>query len=153
MVILLPYLNNFIEGEVFMPITVAQLVKEARLRLDITQGELGKLAGTSLENVTAIENGRNRQPSPDIIAGLSRALDLPVEDIYASIAGTLNHLPWEKVTNLDLKDPELELMFRQVDGLLDGEARERVKAFIRFTLDEERRKLRRDREEKKKQSE
>jgi DNA-binding XRE family transcriptional regulator len=134
-----------------MPITLAQLVRGARMRLDLTQGELGRLAGTSLENVTAIENGRNRQPSPEVIAGLSRALDLPVEDIYAAVAGTLNHLPWERVGDLDLKDAELELMFRQVDGLLDGEARERVKSFIRFTLDEGRRKLRRQREEKKKQ--
>jgi len=134
-----------------MAITLAQLVRGARMRLDLTQGEVGRLAGTSLENVTSIENERNRQPSPEIIAGLSRALDLPVEDIYAAVAGTLNHLPWERVTDLDLKDAELELMFRQVDGLLDGEARERVKSFIRFTLDEERRKLRRQREEKKKQ--
>ena len=134
-----------------MSITLARLVKGARMRLDLTQGELGRLAGTSLENVTAIENERNRQPSPDVIAGLSRALDMPVEDIYAAIAGNLNHLPWERVGDLDLKDTELELMFRQVDGLLDGEARERVKSFIRFTLDEERRKLRRQREEKKRQ--
>ena len=134
-----------------MAITLAQLVRGARMRLDLTQGELGRLAGTSLENTTAIENERNRQPSPDVIAGLSRALDLPVEDIYAAIAGTLNRLPWEKVGDLDLKDAELELMFRQVDSLLDGEARERVKSFIRFTLDEERRKLRRQREEKKRQ--
>jgi len=134
-----------------MAITLAQLVRGARMRLDLTQGELGRLAGTSLENTTAIENERNRQPSPDVIAGLSRALDLPVEDIYAALAGTLNRLPWEKVGDLDLKDAELELMFRQVDSLLDGEARERVKSFIRFTLDEERRKLRRQREEKKKQ--
>ena len=134
-----------------MSISLAQLVKGARLRLELTQGELGRLAGTSLENVTAIENERNRQPSPEVIAGLSRALDLPVEDIYAAIAGTLNRLPWDRVGDLDLKDAELELMFRQVDGLLDGEARERVKSFIRFTLDEERRKLRRQREEKKRQ--
>ena len=133
-----------------MPITLAQLVREARMRLGrMTQGELGQLAGTSLENITAIENGRNRQPSPEVIAGLSRALDLPVEDIYAAIAGTLNRLPWEKVGDLDLKDPELELMFRQVDSLLDGEPKERVKAFIRFTLDEERRRRRHEIEEQK----
>lgn len=133
-----------------MPITLAQLVREARMRLDgMTQGELGRLAGTSLENITAIENGRNRQPSPELIAGLSHTLDLPVEDIYAAIAGTLNHLPWEKTGDLDLKDPELELMFRQVDSLLDGEPRERVKAFIHFTLDEERRRRRHKLEEKK----
>jgi DNA-binding XRE family transcriptional regulator len=133
-----------------MPVTLAQLIREARQRLDpMTQGELGKLAGTSLENVTAIENGRNKQPSPDVIAGLSRALELRVVDIYAAITGTLNNYPWDRVGDLDLKDAELELMFRQVDSLLEGDARERVKAFIRFTLDEERRKLRREMEEKK----
>jgi hypothetical protein len=71
---------------------------------DHKHGEFGRLAGTSLENVTAIENSRNRQPS-------------------------------------------LELMFRQVDSLLEGDARERVKAFIRFILDEERRRLRREKED------
>lgn len=122
------------------------------MRRELTQAELGRLAGTSLENVTAIENERNRQPSPEVIAGLSRALELRVEDIYSAITGTLNHLPWERVGDLDLKDPELELMFRQVDDLLDGEARERVKAFIRFTLDQERRKMVREREERKKKA-
>ncbi len=135
-----------------MTVSLSRLIKEARIRRELTQSELGKLAGTSLENVTAIENDRNRQPSPEVIAGLSRALELRVEDIYSAIAGTLNHLPWERVGDLDLKDPELELMFRQVDDLLDGEAKERVKAFIRFTLDQERRKLAREREERKKKA-
>jgi len=74
-----------------MTVTLAQLIRAARRRLgDMTQGDLGKAAGTSLENVTAIENGRNLQPSPELIAGLSAALDLPVEDIYAAIASTLD---------------------------------------------------------------
>lgn len=133
-----------------MAVSLAQLIREARLRHDgMTQAELGRLAGSSEENITAIENGRNRQPSPELIAGLSRALDVPIEDIYAAIAGTLNHLPWEKVGDLDLRDVELELMFRQVDSLLEGEAKERVKSFIRFTLDEERRRRRREGMEKK----
>jgi len=98
------------------------------------------MAGTSLENVTAIENGRNLHSSPEVITGLSRALDLPVEDIYAAIAGTLEDFPWEKSREIDLRDAELELMFRQVDNIPEGEPKERVKSFIRFTLNEERRK-------------
>ncbi|NWF78146.1 MAG: helix-turn-helix transcriptional regulator [Chloroflexi bacterium] len=134
-----------------MPITLAQLIREARLRAgDMTQRELASLAGTSMENITSIENGRNKNPSPEIISGLANALDISVEDIFHAIAGTLNRLPWERVSDLDLKDPELELMFRQVDSLLIGEARERVKAFIRFTLDEERKRKRREIEEGKK---
>ena len=124
-----------------MPVTLARLIREARRRKgSMTQGELGRLAGTSLENATAIENSRNLQPSPEVIYGLSKALDLPVEDIYAAITGSLDYLPWEKPRELDLKDAELELMFRQVDSFLDGEARDRVKSFIRFTLDEEKRR-------------
>ena len=134
-----------------MPISLSQLVREARLRQsDMTQGELGKLVGTSLENITSIENGRNHQPKPELIAGLSKALDLRIVDIYAAITGTLNSLPWDRVGDLDLKDAELELMFKQVDSLLDGDAKDRVKAFIRFTMDEERRKIRREAEEKRK---
>ncbi len=123
-----------------MPISLAQLVREARLRVNLSLEELSRLVGTSRENANAIENGRNRQPGPDVIAGLSRVLGIRVEDIYAAITGTLNRLPWEKVGDLDLKDPELELMFRQVDDLLDDEAKESVKDFIRFTLDRERRR-------------
>ena len=125
-----------------MAITLAQLIRESRTRQgSLTQGDLSKLVGTSLENITSIENSRNRQPKPDIIAGLSRALDLRIEDIYAAITGTLNRYPWDRVGDLDLKDPELELMFQQVDSLLEGEPKGRVKSFIRFTLDEERRRL------------
>ena len=131
-----------------MAITLAQLIREARTRQgSLTQGDLSKLVGTSLENVTSIENSRNRQPKPDIIAGLSRALDLRIEDIYAAITGTLNRYPWDRVGDLDLKDPELELMFQQVDSLLEGEPKERVKSFIRFTLDEERRRLAKDKDQ------
>jgi len=132
-----------------MTIALAQLIRAARRRLgDMTQGDLGKAAGTSLENVTAIENGRNLQPGPEVIAGLSASLDLPVEDIYASIAGTLNDYPWEKPREIDLRDAELELMFRQVDSMLEGEPKERVKSFIRFTLNEERRRRKQEKEEK-----
>lgn len=132
-----------------MAVSLAELIREARLRQEgMTQAELGRLVGSSEENITAIENGRNRQPSPQLITGLSQALDIAIEDIYAAIAGTLNHLPWERVGDLDLRDPELELMFRQVDSLLDGEAKERVKSFIRYTLDEERRRRRREKTEK-----
>jgi DNA-binding XRE family transcriptional regulator len=132
-----------------MAVTLAQLIRAARRRLgDMTQGDLGKAAGTSLENVTAIENGRNLQPSPELIAGLSTALDLPVEDIYAAVSGTLEDFPWEKPREIDLKDAELELMFRQVDSLLEGDAKERVKAFIRFTLNEERRRRKQEKEDK-----
>ena len=134
-----------------MTVALAQLIRAARRRLgDMTQGDLGRAAGTSLENVTAIENGRNLQPGPEVIAGLSAALDLPVEDIYASIAGTLNDYPWEKPREIDLRDAELELMFRQVDSMLEGEPKERVKSFIRFTLNEERQRRKQEKEDKQK---
>ncbi|PIU55889.1 MAG: hypothetical protein COS88_03640 [Chloroflexi bacterium CG07_land_8_20_14_0_80_51_10] len=128
-----------------MPITLVQLIREARARLDgMTQAELARLIGCSTENVTSIENGRNRQPSPTLINNMARVLDIGVEDIYAAIAGTLNHMPWEKSGDLDLRDPELGLMFRQMDDMPDGEPKERVKAFIRFTLEEERRRKHRE---------
>ena len=131
-----------------MPISLARLIRVARKRVgDMTQKDLGRMAGTSLENVTAIENERNLQPSPEVIAGLSGALDLPIEDIYEAIAGTLEDFPWEKPREVDMRDAELELMFRQVDNLPEGEPKERVKAFIRFTLNEERRKRHQSKED------
>ena len=132
-----------------MLITLAQLIKEARVRARFTQKELAEICGTSMENVSAIESGRNKTPSPDIVVAMSKHLDLEISDIYSSVGGTLNSFPWDRVGDLDLKDPELELMFRQVDLLNDEEAKERVKAFIRFTLEEERRRIRREKAEKK----
>ena len=132
-----------------MAVTLAMLIRAARSRLgDVTQGDLGRAAGTSLENVTAIENGRNLQPSPEVIAGLSKALDLPVEDIYASITGTLEDYPWVKPREINLRDAELELMFRQVDNILEGESKERVKSFIRFTLNEERKRRKQEKKDR-----
>jgi len=132
-----------------MAISLAQLIREARLRQDgMTQAELGRLVGSSEENITAIENERNRQPGPQLIGKLSQVLGIPAQDIYAAIAGTLNRLPWEKVGDLDLKDPELELMFRQVDDLLDEEAKQSVKDFIRYTMDRERRRRLREMEQR-----
>jgi len=116
----------------------------------MTQGDLGRAVGTSLENVTAIENGRNLQPSPEVIAGLSTALHLPVEDIYEAIAGTLPEYPWEKPREINLRDAELEFIFRQVDRLRQAELKERVKSFIRFTLDEERRRRAQEKKDKRK---
>ncbi|MCX5996948.1 MAG: helix-turn-helix domain-containing protein [Chloroflexi bacterium] len=133
-----------------MPITLAQLVREARTRAGMTQRELSQLVGTSMENVTSIENGRNKTPSSEILLGMSRYLDVEITEIYSAIGGTLNAYPWERSGELDLKDPELELMFRQVDRLKEGEAKERVKAFIRFTLEEDRRKRRHELEDKQK---
>ena len=136
-----------------MAIPLAQLIRAARKRVgDMTQGSLGRASGTSLENVTAMENGRNLQPSPEVINGLSAALDLPIEDIYAAITGTLEDYPWEKPREIDLKDAELELMFRQVDSLLEGEPKDRVKSFIRFTLNEERRRRKQEKEEQQQNS-
>ena len=132
-----------------MSVTLAQLIREARLRARLTQRQLAQFCGTSIENMTAIESGRNKSPSPDIVQGLSKYLDLEVPDIYSAIGGTMNSFPWDRVGDLDLKDPELELMFRQVDRLTDDEAKERVKAFIRFTIEEERRRKRREIAEKK----
>lgn len=135
-----------------MGISLAQLIRESRLRQDgMTQAGLAKMVGSSEENITAIENERNRQPSPQLIGKLSQALGITAQDIYAAIAGTLNRLPWEKVGDLDLKDPELELMFRQVDDLLEEEAKDSVKDFIRFTLDRERRRRRQETEQAEKQ--
>jgi len=96
-----------------LPINLAQLIREARLRANMTQRQLAKLVGTSMENITSIENGRNKQPAGEIVAGLSKYLDIEVVDLYSAMAGTLNSYPWERVGDLDLKDPELELMFRR----------------------------------------
>ncbi|MBI4296030.1 MAG: helix-turn-helix domain-containing protein [Chloroflexi bacterium] len=81
-----------------MSITLAQLVKDGRVRLCLAQGKVGKLSGINLSEVVAIEAGQSGQLSPEAIAGLARALKVAEEDVQAAIAGTLDCLPWERVT-------------------------------------------------------
>ncbi|HUS88034.1 MAG TPA: helix-turn-helix domain-containing protein [Desulfosporosinus sp.] len=62
-------------------IRMGKIIKEARLKMDLTQSELGKMLGKSDNVVTNWEKGTN---SPDVnnIERLCAILDIPVDYIF-----------------------------------------------------------------------
>lgn len=57
------------------------LITEKRRSLALTQKQLADCAGVSLQTVCMIETGRSSTPSLRIVAQLSRALAVPIEEI------------------------------------------------------------------------
>ena len=56
-------------------------VKEHRARLNVNQGELGKLAGVSRQTISLIERG-DYSPSVTLALKLARIFEVPVEEIF-----------------------------------------------------------------------
>ena len=56
-------------------------VKEHRARLNVHQGELGKLAGVSRQTISLIERG-DYSPSVTLALKLARIFEVPVEEIF-----------------------------------------------------------------------
>lgn len=57
-------------------------LRTARLAKDISQAQLAELAGVDQTTISAIEIGRNQNPSWETAVRLARALDLNPEDLF-----------------------------------------------------------------------
>ena len=62
-------------------IRMGKIIKEARLKMDLTQSELGKMLGKSNNVITNWEKGTN-SPDVDNIERLCAILDIPVDYIF-----------------------------------------------------------------------
>lgn len=60
------------------------LVRTQREKQGITQEELGLVVGTSLENISSIERGRNLNPNTDLIGRLMSALRIDPVDVLVA---------------------------------------------------------------------
>lgn len=69
------------------------IVRRRREQAGLSLREMARRAGISLSYLIAIENGRNPttgrspQPSPRVLAGIARALDLDMETLLAALGG------------------------------------------------------------------
>lgn len=57
-------------------------LRTARLAKNISQAQLAELAGVDQTTVSAIEVGRNQNPSWETAVRLARALDLRPEELF-----------------------------------------------------------------------
>lgn len=62
-------------------VRMGKIIKEARLKKDLTQSELGKMLGKSNNVITNWEKGTN-SPDVDNIERLCAILDIPVDYIF-----------------------------------------------------------------------
>lgn len=54
-------------------------LREIREQQDVSQAELAARAGTTIRYVRALEKGRKRNPSAELLCKLAIALDVPME--------------------------------------------------------------------------
>lgn len=82
---------------------VSEAIKEARLKNNLTQEELGQMGYISLKTVSAIECGR-RNIAPDVLGEITRKLDNPRLYMEAAdeITGGVFGVPWLNGENVDL---------------------------------------------------
>lgn len=65
-------------------------VRLARLQLRLSQNQLADRAGVNRAAVTAIEDGRTKKPSTQILTVLANGLDVPIEDLQKQVDDYMN---------------------------------------------------------------
>ncbi|HHY44983.1 MAG TPA: helix-turn-helix transcriptional regulator [Firmicutes bacterium] len=59
--------------------TIAEMVKRRRAELGMSQRQLASVSGLSNSEISRIESGERKSPSPQVLLALSAALDLPYD--------------------------------------------------------------------------
>jgi transcriptional regulator with XRE-family HTH domain len=127
------------------PTTLAQLVREQREKLHLTQAELAARVGVSRSAISELEAGRIEQPRASVFMRLAAALGLPAAvllaaaghpssalaleleaDVLAVLAASLagSERDWLRTRLIELRD--LLVMRRADGGAAPSGARKRV---------------------------
>lgn len=107
-----------------------RVVDPARLRAarearDLSQAELARRAGVDQGTISKIESGDTRSPEYETVYRLARELGTTVEALA----------PGGGRTPVRLGDPELVVLFNEIDDELDGAETQSVKDYVRFVLE------------------
>ena len=115
-------------------------VRQLRTSLHLTQEEVAKQVGVVTSYIAMIESGRTKNPSPEVLRALAKALEAPPEDLVIA-AG---YLP-ERPPSGEAK--EQQYIHEDLVGLSDEEV-QNVKAMVRVFVKEAKRQAaeRRNRE-------
>lgn len=105
--------------------TVGEYIKKKRTEMGISQRELAQSANISNAEISRIESGMRKQPSPDVLKNIATALNIFCEKLYM-IAGYINDNP-------DI--PESLPQSNTLDvSFLTKEEIEDVKKYIQFLI-------------------
>lgn len=110
---------------------MGKIIKEARLKKDLTQSELGKMLGKSNNVITNWEKGTN-SPDVDNIERLCAILDIPVDYIFQTKQK-------EKVPYTDLSKDERYLVesYRKLSQDDQARAIERIETLLEISAAKE----------------
>lgn len=109
------------------PETIGQLTRRRRNELKMTQLDLAEATGMSQRWVSDLEGDGVKNPKPDTLNRLARALDLNVADFVVAIGHTAQAEEAKRIADaltFDPATPEAELipLIREIDW--DGHERE-----------------------------
>ncbi len=131
---------------------IGSLIKDAREKRGLSQRQLSLLSGISNSEISRIEAGERKNPSPDVLKVLAKPLGLAYEDLmtaagYLSTAATND--PAQRISQAIEDDTELiefwkqvqkreslKLLFKQVKDL-DDESIKKIVRVIKAIEDEE----------------
>jgi transcriptional regulator with XRE-family HTH domain len=74
--------------------TLGEYLKERRTEKDLSLRRVSELSGISHTEIKRIEDGLRRQPSPQILRSLAKALDAPYEELM-ELAGYIDDMQEE----------------------------------------------------------
>lgn len=90
---------------------LADVVRDRRLDLRLTQEQLGERVGVTKQQISNIEQGKTDLPSPAVLGRLARELHLAEFDLLRA-AGYL-----QRATGATLSQAELEAEWRRIQAL------------------------------------
>ena len=122
--------------------TLGELMKNRRNELDMSRNQLANKAGISHTEVHRIETGERKQPSLKVLCAIADALNMPQEELL-KVAGyapsddtsaverlfpglktqkqreTVERIADGLSRNADLKDEDLDDLYRQVEVFIE----------------------------------
>lgn len=125
-----------------MEMTLGEFIQERRKAIDMTRNQLAISAGISHTEVNRIENGDRKQPSLKVLCAIADSLTIPQEDVmkaagyapsddtpaveraFPGLKSPKQRETVERIAdglsrNSDLKDEDLEDLYRQVEMFID----------------------------------
>lgn len=117
---------------------VGNRIKEERLKLKMTQKELGEIIGVKHNTISAYELGRNA-PEQNAIFKIAAALHVKVDDLFPNMEGNDKTDDFERALKMasDLKLEDMNFLNELIKKALSLDEEEREKFFesIKFTVD------------------
>lgn len=121
--------------------SLSDYIREMRKRKDWSQRDLATASGISNAEISRIESGKRKEPSPSVLKAIASALNVPVEEVLqqagviergkAAVDETLKEVGSTPVSALQPSGFDASSSFLSVEDLSEEEIAD-VKRYILF---------------------